>query len=72
MQTVKGAFAHSSNVCFAKLVTKHYQDDPNKYVARLQNMKLGERFHLDIQGEGTAVIHSPNDKIWTPGLLASM
>lgn len=72
MQTVKGAFAHSSNVCFAKLVTKHYQDDPKKYVARLQNMKLGERFHLDIQGEGTAVIHSPNDKIWTPGLLASM
>ncbi len=72
MQTLKGAFAHSSNVCFAKIVTRNYASDPKKFVNRVQNMKLGERFHLDIQGEGTAVIHSPDESIWTPGLLASM
>lgn len=72
LQDVRGAFAHSSNVCFAKLATKHYASDPKKFVNRIQNMKLGERFHLDIQGEAAATIHSPDSPIWTPGLLASM
>ncbi len=72
MQTVKGAFAHSSNVCFAKIATRNYASNPKEFVNRIQNMKLGERFHLDIQGEGTAVIHSPDWEGWTPGTLASM
>lgn len=72
MQTVKGAFAHSSNVCFAKLVTTYYANDPKRFVDRVQNMKLGEKFHLDIQGEAVATIHSPDSPIWTPTLLASM
>mgnify|MGYP002624701551 CR=1 FL=1 len=72
LQTVKGAFAHSSNVCFAKLATRNYEHNPKDFVNRIQNMKLGEKFHLDIQGEGTAVIHSPDWEGWTPGLLASM
>ena len=72
VQTVKGAFAHSSNVCFAKIATRNYEKNPKEFVNRIQNMKLGEKFHLDIQGEGTAVIHSPDWEGWTPGLLASM
>ena len=72
VQTVKGAFAHSSNVCFAKIATRNYAGNPKEIVNRIQNMKLGEKFHLDIQGEGTAVIHSPDWENWTPGTLASM
>lgn len=72
VQTVKGAFAHSSNVCFAKIATRNYAGNPKEFVNRIQNMKLGEKFHLDIQGEGTAVIHSPDWENWTPGTLASM
>ncbi len=69
---LKGAFAHSSNVCFAKIVTRNYASNPKEFVNRIQNMKLGERFHLDIQGEGRAVIHSPDGPNWTHGTLASM
>lgn len=72
MQDVRGAFAQSSNVCFAKLATTYYAKDPKKFVNRVQNMKIGERFHLDIQGEAASTIHSPESSIWTPGLLASM
>lgn len=72
VQTLKGAFAHSSNVCFAKIATRNYEKNPKEFVNRIQNMKLGEKFRLDIQGEGNAVIHSPDDPIWGPGLLASM
>ncbi len=72
VQTVKGAFAHSSNVCFACIRARNYAGNPKEFVNRIQNMKLGEKFHLDIQGEGTAVIHSPDWENWTPGTLASM
>lgn len=69
---VKGAFAHSSNVGFAKLATSAYKDDIDGYTKRLNDMKIGEKFNLDIRGEGIALIHNAAYIKDHPGLLASM
>lgn len=70
--TVKSALEHSSNVAYAKLAVQYYENNPKKYVDRIQSMRVGEKFNLDIKGEGISVIHSPGEKIWGPQSLPSM
>lgn len=71
--TVQKAFEQSSNVAFAKLAVEHYGNNESAYSDRVQSMKIGERFNLDIQGEGRAVIYTPSDKeIWSKTTLSSM
>lgn len=69
---VKKAFEKSSNVAFAKLAVEHYGNNEKKYVDRVQSMKLGERFNLDIQGEARAAIYAPGDVMWSRSSLSSM
>lgn len=66
------AFEKSSNVSFAKMAVKYYANNEKKYVDRLHNMKLDEKFNLDIMGEGRAVIHSPGDLMWNKLTLPMM
>lgn len=66
------AFEKSSNVAFAKMGVQYYANDEKKYVDRLHNMKLDEKFNLDIQGEGRAIIHSPGDAMWSKLTLPMM
>ena len=70
--SVKKAFEKSSNVAFAKLAVDHYGSNEKKFVDRIHSMKVGERFNLDIQGEGRAAIHSPGDQMWSRTTLSSM
>lgn len=72
MLTVKEAFAKSSNVCFAKLATEHYGNDEQTFVSRFTNMKIGERYNLEIEGEGRSAIYSPGDKNWSGVTLPMM
>ncbi len=72
LTTVKGAFAISSNVCFAKLATGCYENRIKDYVDRLNNMKIGERFNIDILGEAPATIYGEEFIKSHPGILASM
>jgi cell division protein FtsI (penicillin-binding protein 3) len=69
---VRKAFEKSSNVAFAKLAVEYYANNEKKYVDRLHNMKLGEKFGLDIMGEGRSVIHSPGDPSWSKLTLPMM
>lgn len=69
---VKKAFAKSSNVAFAKLAVEHYGGNEKKYADRVQNMKIGERFNLDIQGEARSTIYSPDEAMWSRSSLTSM
>ncbi len=69
---VKKAFEKSSNVAFAKLAVEHYSNNEKKYVDRIQSMKVGERFNLDIQGEARAAIYAPGDLMWSRSSLSSM
>lgn len=70
--TVQKAFEQSSNVAFAKLAVEHYGNNERAYADRVQSMKIGERFNLDIQGEGRAVIYTPDDAMWSKTSLSSM
>ncbi len=72
MMDVKKALAKSSNVAFAKLAVHNYEGKEKEFIDRLTSMKVGERFNLDIPGEGRAVIHSPDEAIWSGPTLASM
>ncbi len=70
--TVQEAFEKSSNVAFAKLAVDHYANNEKRFVDRLMNMKITERFNLEIMGEARAVMHSPGDAIWSGVTLPSM
>lgn len=69
---VKKAFEKSSNVAFAKLAVEYYGGNEKKYVDRIQSMKIGERFNLDIQGEARSSIYAPGDAMWSRSSLSSM
>ena len=74
--TVQEAFGKSSNVCFAKLAIEHYgqsSDDERTFVSRITNMKIGEKFGLDIDGEGYSIIYTPDDtRMWSKVSLPMM
>ena len=72
MMDVKTALAKSSNVAFAKLAVAYYEGKEHRYVNRLNSMKVGERFNLDIQGEARATIYGPDDAMWSRSSLSSM
>ncbi|PKP05902.1 MAG: hypothetical protein CVU10_11230 [Bacteroidetes bacterium HGW-Bacteroidetes-5] len=69
---VQKAFEKSSNVSFAKLAVEYYSNNEKKYVDRIMNMKLNEKFGLDIMGEARAVIYTPGDNMWSKLTLPSM
>ncbi len=62
--TLLEAFEKSSNVAFAKLVVEYYSNREKSYVDRLVNMKLNERFNLDLPGEARAQLYTPGDQSW--------
>ena len=66
------AFEKSSNVAFAKLAVEHYAENEQQFIDRINNMKIGERFNLDIAGESRALIHSPGDNMWSKLTLPMM
>ncbi|MFA6770378.1 MAG: penicillin-binding protein [Bacteroidales bacterium] len=66
------AFEKSSNVAFAKMAVEHYANNEKKFVDRIMNMKITEKFNLDIMGEAQAVIYAPGDKMWSKVSLPSM
>ena len=66
------AFEKSSNVAFAKMTVEHYANNEKKFVDRIMNMKITERFNLDLMGEAQAIIYAPGDKMWSKVSLPSM
>ena len=70
---VKTAFEKSSNVAFAKLAVEYYANNEKKYVDRIMNMKLNERFNLDLDGEARAIMYTPSDlNMWSANSLPMM
>ncbi len=55
-------FEVSSNVGIVKLIKKHYDDQPQKFVDRMKEYGLADPIGLPIKGEGVPYIPSPKDK----------
>lgn len=72
--SVKKAFMESSNAAIAKLIYKHYLNDPDQFTDRLHNtLHLNTRAGLQITGEGKPYVKTPESKSWYKGLsLAQM
>lgn len=72
--SVKKAFEESSNAAIAKLIYKHYLNDADQFTNRLhQDLHLNTKAGLQILGEGTPLVKTPQSKSWYKGLsLAQM
>lgn len=62
--TIREAFAHSSNVAFAKLIYNHYKKDPMKYIHHLQALRLNKKTGIDLPGERAPFIKTTKSKSW--------
>lgn len=63
--TLQQTFELSSNVGIAKMVTKHFEKDPQKYVDVLYKMGLNDSLGIEIAGEGKPQIINTQNKQWS-------
>lgn len=58
-------FEVSSNVGIVKIIDEHYGTNPEKFIAGLDRMQIGQKIGLPIKGEGVPIIPDPtNKKTW--------
>jgi cell division protein FtsI (penicillin-binding protein 3) len=55
-------FEVSSNVGIVKIINENYADQPEKFIAGLERMNVGQKIGLPIKGEGQPKIPDPKDK----------
>lgn len=55
-------FEVSSNVGIVKLIRKHYDDNPEKFVNRLEDYGFTKPIGFQIKGEGIPYVPTPNNK----------
>lgn len=63
--------AHSSNVGMAKIITNHYENQPEKFYKYLQDWKFSEKLDDRKPNTSSPEIINPKDKNWTKSSLAS-
>lgn len=62
---VKDAFAYSSNIAVAKIISKYYGKNPQAFIDRLYKMNLNKPIGIEIFGEGSPKIKSADDNSWS-------
>ncbi len=63
--SIKDIFAKSSNIGVAKLVQKHFGDNPNKYIQYIRSFGLDKSIGFQMSGEAVPYIKNPSDKTWS-------
>ncbi len=63
--SVQQIFEKSSNVGVAKLISHHFGNEPEKFIAYLKDMKLHEPLNFQMVGEGKPYIKDPSDSTWS-------
>ena len=58
-------FEVSSNVGIVKLIKKHYDHQPEKFIDKLEKYGFTEPIGFQIKGEGKPYIPKPSDKAWS-------
>ena len=59
------AFEVSSNVGIVKLIRKHYDHQPEKFISKLEKFGFTKPIGFKIKGEGLPIVPKPNDKRWS-------
>ena len=57
-------FEVSSNVGVVKLIKKHYDHQPEKFIQKLETYGFTKAIGFPIKGEGRPVVPKPSDKRW--------
>lgn len=70
--TVKEGFQESSNVAITKLINTHYGRQPHKFVKKLHSWGLHQPLGLQIPGEGTPWVKTPDSRSWSKLSLVQM
>ncbi len=63
--SVQEVFEKSSNVGIAKLVTHHFNNNPEKFIEYLKGMNLHQPLDFQMVGEGIPYIKDPSDSTWS-------
>ncbi|MEE9408600.1 MAG: penicillin-binding protein [Polaribacter sp.] len=58
-------FEVSSNVGIVKLIKKHYDEKPQKFIDKLEKYGFTKPIGFQIKGEGKPYIPKPTDKAWS-------
>jgi cell division protein FtsI (penicillin-binding protein 3) len=59
------AFEVSSNVGIVKIIQKHYDSNPQKFINKLEKYGFTKPIGFSIKGEGKPYIPQPKDKEWS-------
>lgn len=70
--SVNQAFGVSSNTAITKIISTHYKDQPEAFTKRLHALHLNEKLGLQIPGEGSPLIKTPESKSWSGLSLVQM
>ncbi|MBC7383446.1 MAG: transpeptidase family protein [Bacteroidia bacterium] len=63
--TMQYAFEHSSNVAFAKQMTKYYSKNPELIYEHYKALGLTEKLNLQLNGVGVPYVKGPDSKSWS-------
>ena len=58
-------FEVSSNVGIVKLIQKHYDDSPEKFISKIEKYGFTKPIGFQIKGEGKPYVPTPEDKSWS-------
>ncbi|MES2836424.1 MAG: penicillin-binding protein [Bacteroidota bacterium] len=70
--TLQESFEKSSNVAVSKIIQKHYQKNPQRFIDKLTQFGLATPLNLEIAGEGVPKIKNRKDKDWSGVTLPVM
>lgn len=63
--SVAKAFSVSSNIAIAKMVLKHYKNQPEKFLEHYRRLGLDRATGIEIPGEGMPLVKRPGDATWS-------
>ena len=70
--TIQEVFEKSSNIGTAKLISHHFNSNPQKYINYLNQMGLSQPLGFQMVGEGKPYIKTPRDSTWSGTTLPWM
>ena len=63
--SIQEVFEKSSNIGVAKLISKHFDNNPEKFIGYLKRMNLHQPLDFQMVGEGKPYIKDPSDSTWS-------
>ncbi len=70
--SLQRVFEESSNVGTAKIITRHYEKNPQKFIDGLNRIGITRKLNLDIPGEKKPYIKNTKDPLWSDFSLPEM